>query len=114
MDAIDALVGNHALFTEHFVVAPERAIPDVPEIALLGSILERGIMDLFVQNKAEPGTAAKIRRDAKKWMMANNPHDAFSFVSICDVFRFDVPNLRNYLLSKIERGEIITIEKDDE
>ncbi len=113
MDAIDALVGNHALFTEHFVVAPERAIPDVPEIALLRSVLERGIEDLFYTSKVDPGTAAKIRRDAKKWILANDYEDAVSFVTICDVFNLDIRHLRNRLLDMMSKGEFLVIERED-
>ena len=117
MDAIDALAAEHALFSELFVIPSEqvslRTLKHVPEIALCRATLERGIEDLFFVSKVDPGGAAKIRRDAKQWMMANHHDDPMSFVSLCDLFHFDIACLRNGLLNLLSKGINLTIQKED-
>lgn len=99
--SVDALVAEHSLFSELFVPAIEKvsfaSLKDVPEIALFRSVLTQGIEDLFYQNSVDPGGAAKIRREAKKWMMSDCSNDPLSFVSLCDMFLLDVSYLRSGL-----------------
>lgn len=108
---INAFAANRDLFSELSVTPSEKAslntIRDVPEITLFSSILTQGIYDLFYHNNADPGAAAKIRRDTKNWMLSNNTDSIVCFVSLCDLFLIDPDNLRQKLLSMISKGLVL-------
>lgn len=115
--AVDALAAEHALFSELFVPSIERtsfgSLKDVPEIALFRSVLEQGIDDLFYRNSVDPGAAAKIRYEAKKWMMSDCSDDPLSFVCLCDMFLLDISYLRNGLNKLIVSNASFKLPRDN-
>ena len=116
MDAMDALAANHGLFSECFVVPSEQAslgTMKVPEVSLFRAMLERGVEDLFFQSANDPGGAAKIRRDTKKWLMSDNTEDVFAFITLCDMFHIDGKHFRQGLLNLLSKGLTLKIEKED-
>lgn len=102
MDAFDALLGENCLFSEQFEIPADRFKieygQDVPEINLMRAILLNGIESLKYNDNKNPGAAQQIRRQAKAWILANDLNDPYSFVSLCDIFNFEVIRLRDFIL----------------
>lgn len=103
----DTLACEHSLFSELFAPTPVSTSlveKKFPEISLCAAILENGISELFYQNNSDPGQAAKIRRDAKIWMLSKQCDDIYSFETLCNIFDIDPDYLRQDLLYRLKNN----------
>ena len=99
---------NPGRLFEGDIIAPEQYLENFtrtnnlePEQELMLAILTDAI-DCILKYCNEPiPMRAKLFHEAQEWLFAHDEKDAFSFLNVCEVLKFDPNYLRRGIMAKI-------------
>lgn len=82
---------------------------EYPQFKLYLAVLEEAFDALTVQSRKEPAAAARCRREALAWFDSASRASTFTFVSVCELFDFNIEQLRRVARRAARGGRAVVL-----